>query len=90
VDQVAAHRLEAWEDVLEDPAQHVVRVGRTVGGGRTLVEDERLTALPAANRLAKDVSLAPALEDELLERGKGLGGVDRPVAGHEQPILGGT
>ena len=85
VDLVAAHRLEAREDVLEDAAQHVVRDGRAVRRRRPLVEDELGAALAAAHRLVEDVALAPALEDLLLELGERLGRVDRPVAGHGAP-----
>ena len=85
---VAAHRLEAGEDVLEHPAQDVVRVGRAVGGRRALVEDELRAALTAPDRLVEDVALAPALEDLLLELGERLGGIYRPVAGHGRAILG--
>ncbi len=63
----ALHRLVAREDVLEHARQHVVRAGPPVGRRRALVEDERRRALAAAQRLAVDVALTPALEDLLLE-----------------------
>ena len=68
LDEVAAHRLEARVDVLEDAREDVVRAGPAVGGRRALVEDPRLGALAAAQRLREDVALAPALEHLLLER----------------------
>ena len=39
-DEVAAHRLEAREHVLEDAAQNMVDARTAVGGGRALVEHE--------------------------------------------------
>ena len=79
---VAAHRPVAREDVLEHAREHVVGAGTAVRGRRTLVEDVRLGALAAADRLAEDVALAPALEHPLLELGEGLRGIDWLVAGH--------
>ena len=72
VDVVAAHRLEAGEDVLEHAREHVVGARQAVGGRRPLVEDPRLGALAAAHRLVEDVAVAPALEHLLLERGEVL------------------
>ena len=80
---VPLHRLVAGEDVLEHAAEDVVRAGSPVGGRRALVEDERLGALAAADRLVENVALAPALEHALLEFGERLGGVDWAVASHE-------
>ena len=77
LDVAAAHRLEARVDVLEDAGEHVVRARPAVGGRRALVEHPRLRALPAAQRLAEDVALAPALEHLLLESGEGLLRIDR-------------
>src|SRR4029434_2847730 len=42
VDPVAAHGLEAGEQVLEDPGLDVVDARLAVGGQRALVEDVRL------------------------------------------------
>jgi hypothetical protein len=83
-DEVAAHGLVAREDVLEDARQDVVGAGTSVGGGRALVEEERLGALAAPNRLVEDVALAPPLEHALFELGKGLRWIYLPIAGHEQ------
>ena len=77
LDVVAAHRLEARVDVLEDAGQDVVGAGPAVGGRRTLVEDPRLRPLTAAQRLGEDVPLAPALEDGLLHLGQRGGRVHR-------------
>jgi len=76
LDVEAAHRLEARIDVLEDARQDVVRAGTAVRGRRALVEHPRLRALAAADRLAEDVALAPALEHLLLEVGERLVRVD--------------
>ena len=60
----------------------MVGAGAPVGGRRALVEDVRLGALAAADRLAEDVALAPALEDGLFETWEvGLGG-ERTERGH--------
>ena len=80
-DVVAAHRLVAREDVLEDAGQDVMGARLPVRGRRPLVEDELRTALPEAHRLGEDVAVAPALEHLLLERGEGLVRVDG-TAGH--------
>ena len=72
LDEIAAHRPKAREDVLEGAAQDVVHAGRPVGRRRALPEDPRRRALAAAQRLAEDVALTPALEHRLLEVGKGL------------------
>ena len=48
-DVVALHRLEAGEDVLEDPGLDVVGAGHAVGGRRALVEGPR----PAAGGLGQ-------------------------------------
>ena len=79
---MAAHRLVAREDVLEDTRQDVVRARAAVGGGRALVEDERLPALAAPDRLVEDVPLAPALEHALLELRESLRWIYLPIASH--------
>ena len=84
---VPAHRLVAREHVLEDAREHVVRARAAVRRGRALVEDERVGALAAADRLVEDVALAPALEHPLLELGERLGRVDGVVASHARSIL---
>jgi hypothetical protein len=70
LDVAAAHGLVAREDVLEHAREHVMGAGPAVRRRRALVEDPRLRALAAAQRLAEDVALAPALEHLLLEAGK--------------------
>src|SRR4051794_29516894 len=70
-DVVAAHGLEAREDVLEHARQDVVGAGPAVGRRRALVEHPRRRALAPAQRLAEHVALAPAREDGLLQRGEG-------------------
>ena len=82
VHQPAAHGAVAREHVLEHAAEHVVRGGAPVGRRRALVEDVGLRALAPADRLSEHVALAPALQDLLLERGKGLLRIDGGVAGH--------
>ena len=82
LDVLAEHRLVAGEDVLEHAGEHVVRAGAAVRGRRALVEHELLGALAAADRLAEDVALAPALEHLLLEGGEVGGLGQRPVRGH--------
>ncbi len=78
---VAGHRLEAREDVLEDPCEDVVGAGQPVRGRGPLVEDERRPALAVAHRRPEDVALAPAREDLLLQRGEGDRGRQRLVDG---------
>ena len=85
---VAAHRLVARVDVLEDAGEDVVGAGATVGGGRPLVEAPGRGALAVGERAVEDIALAPARQHPLLQRGEGLPGVYRAEAGHEQVILG--
>ena len=85
LDVVAAHRLVARVDVLEDPREHVVGARAAVGGRRPLVEHPLRAALPAAQRLVEDVALAPALQHLLLELGEGLVGIDGRGR-HEPPF----
>jgi hypothetical protein len=77
LDLVAAHRLVARVDVLEDAREDVVDARLAVGGRRALPEDPRLGALAGGGRLVEHVALAPAREDLLLELGEGLLRVDR-------------
>ncbi len=51
LDVVAAHRLEAGEDVLEDPGLDVVGAGHPVRGGRALVERPARTVGGEVERL---------------------------------------
>jgi hypothetical protein len=87
-DVVAAHRLVAGKDVLEDAREDVVGPGRPIRRRRALVEAEKGSALAPGERAVEDVELAPALEDALLERGKALACVNGAVTGHPAAILG--
>ncbi len=64
----ALHRLEAGEDVLEDPGLDVVHTGLAVGGRRALVERPRLALLGLRERLRERVLAVPELEDLPLHR----------------------
>jgi hypothetical protein len=85
---VAAHRAIARIDVLEDAREDVGDVRLSVCGRRPLVEAPGLGSLAGGERAGKDVALAPALEDTLLERRERLLRVDSAEAGHEAAILG--
>jgi hypothetical protein len=76
LDLVPAHGLVARIDVLEDAREDMVRAGLAVRRRRALPEDPRLCAGAATDRLAKNVALAPAGEDLLLEGRERLLGVD--------------
>jgi hypothetical protein len=67
VDPVAAHGLEAREQVLEHPRLDVVHTGRAVGGRRALVEHEGLRAAPPLQGTLEDLALAPELTDPAVE-----------------------
>ncbi len=82
-DEVAAHRLVARKNVLENTRQDVVGPGPPVGRGRALVEDEAGRALAAAHRFVEHVALAPALEHGLLELREGLRRVNGGISSHE-------
>src|SRR6185503_14999278 len=75
---VSPHRLVAGIDVLEHPREHVMGPGLAIGGRRALVEAPHLGVGPLGERAVKDVTLAPALEDVLLELGEGLPRLDGP------------
>ena len=83
---IAAHRAVPRVDVLEHPREHVVRPRLAVGRRRPLVEAPDLGVGPLGQRAVKDVALAPALEDSLLELGEGLPRVYGPE-GHGRLIL---
>ena len=88
--EVAAHRLVARVDVLEDAREHVVGAGAPVGGRRALVEAPDRCTLALGELAGEDVALPPALEHPLLQSGEGLLGVHGLVsgcAGHEPAIL---
>ena len=65
---VAAHRLVAREEVLEDARDDVVRARPAVGRGRPLVEHEDGGVLAALEALLEDAVLLPELEDARVER----------------------
>ena len=65
---VAAHRLVAREEVLEDARDDVVRAGLAVGRRRTLVEDVEGRVLTALEALLEDAVVLPELEDARVER----------------------
>ncbi len=74
-DVVAAHRLEAGEDVLDRAREDVAVVGHAVGGGRALVEDEGAPGRAGgaglgAQRLVEDAVLLPEGEDGRLVGGE--------------------
>ncbi len=65
---VAAHRLVARKEVLEDARDDVVRAGPPVGRRRSLVEDELRRVLAALETLLEDAVLLPEGEDARVER----------------------
>src|SRR5690606_7498900 len=67
---VAAHRLVAGEDVLEDAGLDVVDAGHAVGGGRALVEHPGRVALVLLDGTLEDLPVAPAVQDLTLKRGQ--------------------
>ncbi len=85
---VAAHRLVARVDVLEDAREDVVGAGAAVRGRRPLVEAPDLGALAVLQRALEDVVLAPVAQHALLQLGEGLLGVHLLETGHERRILG--
>ncbi len=67
---VAAHRLVADDDVLEDAGQDVVDAGARVGVGWAFVEDEEVILRALLDALVEDIVLAPEPEDALLHLGE--------------------
>lgn len=67
---VALHRLEAREDVLEDPGLDVVGAGHTVGGGRALVEDPVGQAARLLDRAGERLALVPQRQHLVFEGGQ--------------------
>ena len=59
---VALHRLEAAEGVLDAACQHMMDARVAVGRWRTLVEDERGTALSFRDAMMEDVLCVPQSE----------------------------
>src|SRR6185503_14553339 len=74
-------------DVLEDPREDVMGTGPAVGRRRPLVEAPERRALAVRQRAREDLALAPALQDALLELGKGLLRIDWAESRHERRIL---
>ena len=68
---VAAHRLVAGDQVLEDAREDVVHAGRPVRRRRALVEREEAVGRALLDAALEDALLAPELEDLLLEIGEG-------------------
>src|SRR5690606_18689579 len=62
-DVVAAHRLVAGEEVLDDAREDVPVVRQAVRGRRALVEDEGRPVLRALEGLLEDPRLLPERED---------------------------
>jgi hypothetical protein len=65
---VAAHRLVARKEVLEDARDDVVRAGQPVGRGRTLVEHVHRGVVAPHEALLEDAVLFPEREDARIER----------------------
>ena len=65
---VAAHRLVAREEVLEDARDDVVRTGAPVGRGRALVEHVHRRVVAPFEALLEDAVLFPEREDAGVER----------------------
>ncbi len=59
LDAPPEHGLVAREQVLDHPGQHVAVVGHAVGGGRPLVEGERLAAGRPGQALGEDPGVLP-------------------------------
>ena len=62
----AAHRLVAADQVLDRTADDVVQTGTSVGGGRPLVEDERLAVDRGSEAPAEGLFAPPGGEHRLL------------------------
>ncbi len=67
---IAAHRFVARDEIFDDARQHRSVVGFSVGGGRALIEHERLCPFALLHRLLEDASLLPKIEDCSLFRGE--------------------
>ena len=67
---VAAHRLEARKDVLEDAREHVVGARPAVGRRRTFVERIQRRVAAQLYAFGEDALAAPELEDPRVESGK--------------------
>ncbi|MDQ1122037.1 hypothetical protein QE412_000610 [Microbacterium trichothecenolyticum] len=81
VDLLAAHGLEAREEVLGVPGQQVPVVRQAVGERRAVVEHPLLGALAVRDRGAEGVVLGPEGERLLLDRGETGTGDDGCRAG---------
>src|SRR5204863_7232056 len=87
-DAIAAHRLVAGIDVLEDAGEDVVGAGAAVGSRRPLVEAPGLGPRALLQRAVEDPVPPPALQDPLLERGERLLRIDGTKTRHDRRILG--
>ena len=67
--RVAAHRLVARIDVLEDPGEDVVDAGPAVRRRRSFVDHVFIRPLASRDGTGEHVLVAPSLEDLSLERG---------------------
>ena len=68
---VAAHRLVAGDQILEDAREDVVDAGRAVRRRRALVEREEAVGRAFLDAAFEDALLAPELEDLVFEIGEG-------------------
>jgi len=82
-DIVTAHRLVAWEDVLEDARQHMMDARPAVGRRRPLVEHIARPIGRLRHRFAEHVRLFPKAENTLLHRGQIYLRRDRLESWHE-------
>src|SRR5579862_3928779 len=83
LDLLAAHGLVAWHQVLHEAGDDVAVMGKTVGEGRTVVEDELRGALlaPPVDRALEDALLLPPGENGLLELGEARARLCRRIDG---------
>ena len=84
LDVPSPHRLEAREEVLEDPRLDVVRAGPAVGGRRALVERPRCGAGGLGEAFVEDAVFVPEREDLPIEGGQ----VDLRVHGGIGAVVG--
>ncbi len=82
LDQVALHRLEPREDVLEDAGLDVVGAGAAVRGRRALVERPARAVAGAVQGLVEGLVLPPEVEHLVLEGGEVHLGWDGAVLAH--------
>ena len=83
---VAAHRLVAREQVLDDAGHDVVHTGTAVRRGRAFVEDEEVVLGTLLDAAPEDVVVAPEVENAGLEFGEAHARVDgSEELGHVRP-----